>query len=368
MRTRWLVFAPVSALVALAACVDLFHGTDFETLCSKSPSDPQCTSATVDGASDASDAGVDADVVERPIPDFCAWKSNEAKQNAERACAWLNACVPPLGSTQLAECLVNAQLAYDCPANPNLRPRGKVEKVWGCLATVSSCAEVDACVFPEGRISCTVGGVGQGEAVPCGAGASASVRLRCVDNMVTGFDFCDLTGRTCVKPSGGLASCVPSPTACDGTRKCVNDVVASDCEGVDTIDRGIDCQHYGDRGCALNASSGPGCRGNDGGACSFSDVVCEGSLAKACVAQREIVVDCSKLGLPCASENAGTIEPPPTPYAPWRLCVGTVCDPNAPAKCVGDSVETCVRGVSRKIDCKANGFGACNGGRCTPPP
>lgn len=367
MRARWLVAVPVSGLVALAACVDLFHGTDFETLCGKNPSDPQCTGTVTDGANEASDgASVEADVVEKPIPDFCAWKSNEAKQNAERACAWLTACVPPLGSTQLAECLINAQLAYDCYANPNLRPHGKVEKAWGCLTTVTSCAEADACVFPEGRIKCTVGEAGTGESVSCGAGASAPVRLRCVDTTVEGFDFCHLTGRTCGAPKdGGVPDCVPSTAKCDGTRKCAG-TVASDCDGIETIDRGIDCQDYGDQRCDLSASQGPGCRGNDGGACNFSDVVCEGSLAKACVGQREIAVDCSKLGLACEGEDAGAIDPPPTPYAPWRLCAQTACDPSLPAKCVNGSVEVCVRGATRTLSCKANGFAGCNAGRCTP--
>jgi hypothetical protein len=65
-------------LVALGvACVDLFHSTDFETLCTRSPDDPLC--GAVDGAVPKADVVVDAADAARPHLDFCAWTSAEAQ-------------------------------------------------------------------------------------------------------------------------------------------------------------------------------------------------------------------------------------------------------------------------------------------------
>lgn len=359
------VVGPLAGLLMLAACVDLFHGTDFETLCTKSPDDPRCKSAT-DGPIEASEGSPGADVVEKPIPDFCAWGSDVARKNAERACAWLSACVRPHGSSAFAECLVHAQLAYDCVANPNLRPRGDVEKAWGCLANVTSCADLDACMFPEGKPTCQAG---SSEGTACGVGASASVRIGCSPTRGTEFDFCPLTGRTCVNSATG-AECVPTTTPCSGTRTCAEGI-ARDCVDGDP-DRGVDCRAYGAKQCA-QAVSEPGCRGNDGGTCSGSEIKCEGAQVKACVANEEIVIDCSRFGaspgLPCADEaDAGAINPPPTLYAPWRRCFGSICS-DAEPKCVSDDVEVCVRGVPRTVECKKIGLGACSAATklCAPP-
>ena len=87
MKRRHVLVAASGAFVVLGlACVDLFHGTDFETLCTRSPNDPSCggESGVLPDVIDAS--ALDAQV---PHPDFCAWSSTQARAEALRACAWL---------------------------------------------------------------------------------------------------------------------------------------------------------------------------------------------------------------------------------------------------------------------------------------
>ncbi len=56
---------------AAAACVDLFHSTDFVTLCQQSPQDPACGGPAPDGGEDAAGSdGEDADVAEPGEDDF----------------------------------------------------------------------------------------------------------------------------------------------------------------------------------------------------------------------------------------------------------------------------------------------------------
>ena len=154
MRSRTLLVLASCAFVVLGlACVDLFHDTDFDTLCTTSPADPACASDAATAPDVVVEATVDATV---PHPDFCAWTSSQARDQAMRACAWLGACEGAIGESSFGACTIDAQLAYDCSLTPALRPRGIVDAFWACLATVKSCGDVDRCVFPGGVQDCNL--------------------------------------------------------------------------------------------------------------------------------------------------------------------------------------------------------------------
>ncbi len=80
--------------------------------------------------------------------DFCAWTPDEAMRHARDACGRLGACEAPW-ATMHSPCYFRALMAYDCAANPAHRPREKARGLWDCLQQVKSCADVDACMFPD---------------------------------------------------------------------------------------------------------------------------------------------------------------------------------------------------------------------------
>jgi hypothetical protein len=125
MRVRFLVGGTIGILAA--ACVDLFHSTDFETR------------GTVDAG---------------PLPDLCADGGAEALIRAKRACALLGACETPIGQYKAGECLANAILAYDCDANKDRRPINDSEAFWRCMAGARTCSAVDSCAAPGGAQAC----------------------------------------------------------------------------------------------------------------------------------------------------------------------------------------------------------------------
>src|SRR5688572_11314287 len=121
-----------SALFAAAACVDLFHSTDFATLCA------------FDAAACSPEAGSNGDVSDAPEApiDLCAQSPARARELAERTCGWVGACLGTLEDSTLGACMVRALAAYDCVFNPSLRPRGRNAVLWQCLSKVGSCDDV----------------------------------------------------------------------------------------------------------------------------------------------------------------------------------------------------------------------------------
>src|SRR5580700_684311 len=90
--TLLLVAASGGAALGPSAC-DLFHSTNFATLCDVNPSAAPCTDARVDSGL----AGTN----------FCAWTPTTARANATHACAWLSACELPLGSNDFGPCMIS---------------------------------------------------------------------------------------------------------------------------------------------------------------------------------------------------------------------------------------------------------------------
>ena len=200
-----IVAAAAISVVAAAACVDLFHSTEFDTLCARSPKDPQCGGGgamNVDSSTLPDGGGANAHL------DFCSWTSTEARAYALRACAWLGACEGPLGESAFGPCVVHAQLAYDCAVNPGMRPAHDAETFWSCLATVSSCADVDRCVFPGGVPSCAP--LDAGSFTGCSSATGIAPRVKCASPggaRFEGVEPCIMLGQSCVREDDSVAHC-----------------------------------------------------------------------------------------------------------------------------------------------------------------
>lgn len=360
-RARVVVAATSLAIVSVA-CMDLFHPTDWKTLCDVDASAPDCPHAE-GGAEDA--GGVDA---AKPPPDFCAWSTVEAEAQAKRACAWLGACEGPLGSSRFGECLSYAQLAYDCEANPSLRPKGAVAALWGCLSQVKACADVDACVFPAGKPTCTT--IASGKFTQCGVEVSpggptnADIRIECSASSGTtpsGADPCLLGGRRCSNRDTSFADCVGEPA--DRCTKSVTPTCAGttlvDCDG--TNERGLDCAFYGGGACTKSAGTSMCAPSSDAKTCTVAGALgCSGGVASVCVdtsaGTRLLAIDCAKLGNPCDATHAD-------PSVPWTACAAW-SDAGAPSctgddACSGTTLTSCSNGVKKTYDCTAAGLGAC---------
>jgi hypothetical protein len=368
---RVLLAAGASAFVVCGlACVDLFHGTDFATLCTTSPNDPACPGAEGDGGSAESsvDGGTDA---ARPHPDFCAWSTDQARAQAEHACAWLGACEGPTGESAFGPCVVRAQLAFDCHANPGLRPAGAVDAFWGCLSTVTTCRDVDACVFPGGVQPCVA--VPTGSSSACGLAANAADHIVCSGpaGRAYGVEPCAMLGKTCAAENTSVATCSGSLRfdACTVTTCSGSNAVTCSTSGR-TLDNGFDCAGYGAGRCEDTGDAGPTCvPGGTTTACFRAPTVaCSGSKATSCAGGKEVDVDCALLDLTC------DISQPVDPIDPSGACVVRSTSACAAADaCDVNKLTSCGRGGSFTIDCTKVGLGRCEvkptgEAFCIPPP
>ena len=239
----------------------------------------------------------------RPRPDFCAWTSSEAQDQAKRACAWLGACEGAIGESSFGACTVNAHLAYDCGLTPALRPRGSVDAFWACLATVQSCGDVDRCVFPGGVQDCV--------AVPTGSTSACGTALN------------DTRARRVRRPGGSRARR-------RALRDARQDVLARGHLGRDVLGQARVRVHQervlGDvprrlqsrrrahariagstapaigAGKCVEGDAGPYCAPGTGTtACTKESAPkCDGNfVVDTCVGGANLRIDCSRLGLPC---------------------------------------------------------------------
>lgn len=373
MRRRALLLGASLGFVVLGlACVDLFHGTEFETLCAHNPQDPSCNAPETSASPDAGkDGGFDAAPAH---PDFCKWSSVEALNQARHACAWLGACEGPLGESAVGPCIVRAQLAFDCRANPSLRPRGKADDFWACLSAVTSCGDVDRCVFPGGVQEC--GGVmGGGTSTDCGSNGNNAVRIECIGaakGRAKGIEPCAMFGRTCTPEGQGTAACTGTggfkctESKCSGTS-----AVNCQANATTTIDRGVDCASYGAGTCATVSGVDGGftcAAGPNAPTCTIENVpTCEGTTVSSCVDGKDIRVDCKVLGLECDATKATVQEPD-------KGCQAPDPPPCAAAdKCATATlVQSCGRGRLYELDCASVGLGKCQVGPtgnafCAPP-
>jgi hypothetical protein len=356
---------------ALAACVDLFHGTsDILTACEVDASIAGCTDAGATGEA-ATGAGTD----------FCGWSDSLAQQNAAYACAWLGACETPMGRNAFGPCMFEALLAYDCAANPSHPATGTAHDLWDCLWRVQSCADVDACVFPSKPQPCGTNGTA------CGTAGSAArnnfdVRVECVDGGRTRGENCAMWGQTCASAGQGgycAGAAGNAGLACD----------VDECSGssihwcVDGGDIGIDCASNGAGTCggfpSPTDAGWVAClpRGDAAACSSAASAQCDGGVATSCAAGVVETIDCNAL---LQSEHGCTPGAFALPFDWTSPCV--VDDPDAAPcveGCAGTQLTGCARGATYVVDCASPriGLGACtmvttDDGRathaaCSPP-
>jgi len=325
----------ISVSLVASACVDLFHSTDFETLCG--------VDAGACGAKDAGRAEARVEAGPPPPINFCKWSPVEARSRAEHACAWLGACSVPFDHNGFGQCMIDAILAYDCEANPNqtVTP-GPLHDLWQTLATARSCAEVTAAVNPM-AVRCDTTGFG------CGTSSDPHVAVECLDGG-GGAETCLVEGRVCT----GAGACVPPKAAAQcHVSKCESNVL-HDCEG--NADLGYDCTPFG-AGTCMVSPVGPTCeptfaRGTTSSCTPSFDVTCTGNKATACATGQSVSIDCTLL------TGASTCKPG-TPAPEWNVAVQ--CQgPGCSAGCQGtDMLLGCAQGASFSTSCSKSGLGAC---------
>ena len=345
---RRLALALASAAF-VAACVDLFHDTDFTTLCSDNP----------DACASTADATTDAPVVtDIPLLDFCVWSSAEARAKAEHTCAWLGACEGASAGSTYGLCMTRALEAYDCRFNPGLRPAGATHVLWSCLGalpTATTCADVSRCL--HGPTPPTCSGVSNGGGTFTACAPTGETVLSCAlpqsGSPPVASESCTLEGRRC----GDAGACV----GVKGTRCANNDT----CDGTNAVrcrtqndsnDVGLDCALRGGGACVVT-DAGVACAPiADAGACDAGATVrCEdGGVAHSCVGGRDVVLDCAAVNRTCAATS--------DPLDPAASCIrpdagGCSDDPAAPTEtCEEGVIGSCARGELYTLDCARAGL------------
>jgi hypothetical protein len=349
-----------------AACVDLFHSTDYLTLC------------MIDAAACAADGAPSADAAEPtdtgletapPAIDFCAWTSEQAKATAERACAWMGACLGVLEHSSFGACMIRALAAYDCRFNPSLRPRGQAHAQWACLADVSSCEQVRTCLFGTTPPVCQPVEAGTFTACTLDEGAVAACGRPEPASPPVGVEPCLLEGRMCVRVDTSTAVCAGKHgIGCSGSPRC-DGAHAVECKG--TTDVGIDCAVFGSGRCVAD-DAGVGCAPiEDAGTCTDAlAVTCDDAgVARRCLGGKEITIACDAIGQPCVPAPSGSVVDPIA--ACTNTSTATRC--SGPDECSGGVIRSCAQGKLFELKCSSVGLRDCvlppNASfvACTPP-
>ncbi len=353
-RRRWLFLGSVAS-ASVFACVDLFHSTDFVTLCSADAAacSPREASAPSPGEAAAPEAG--------PL-DFCSLSSDQAEALAERACAWIGACGGgAIAQGSFARCVFQARAMYDCRLNPGLRPRGAVEAFWSCLASITSCGDVNRCFYGDSDAGPPHGcGLQAGLVITQCASGPASGVVQCAPggsaNPPAGIAQCFGLGQACAAKDSSTAVCSGTATTrCSGVQSC-QDKFAVKCYG--SIDVGRDCSAFGAGGCALD-SAGPACKPvADSPSCSpkNSRILCDDAgTAHSCVDGGDVRIDCASLALPCHDETVDSGIDPLLACAETDAAAGCFHDD----QCDGGLLTSCAQGRAFAVNCGDVGLGTC---------
>lgn len=339
--------APVLIVVALPlvglACVDLFHDTDFAFVADASSE----SASAVEAATDAPIADVDA-----TPPDFCAITMDEARPIAHRACALLAACMTPLGTNAVGECLEHALPIVGCQGAPDLAARGPILRYYQCLATARTCDDVRRCVLGDaGTPSC-------GNNVPF-TQCQGDVRLDCrKTGQTAGAESCAATGRVCVR-DGTVARCMGSPTLGGCTKTTCEGATLQICDDAGR-DEGFSCSSFGKGNCGGTIKGTPACASTNPTTCTpTSKIACSGRVAVGCATGHEERIDCQGLfGTSCTPVTAEV-----DPEIGWD--VSRACEVKADAgrcsrdSCSGATLYACVHGNATPLDCTALMGGTC---------
>lgn len=353
-----------AALFAGAACVDLFHATDFP-LCETDPKTGACMNdasavASTDAASEAgSDGGGD-------IVDLCEQTPLEARANAERACTLLQACEGSFADQALGTCILSAQIAFDCTLDPTSLPRGERADHWRCLVNAKTCDAVDACIFHGPPPTCIASDGGSNAFSQCVRGfgedgsAEPTIRVECAENgkRPRAVEPCAASAQKCSVGNDGKARCTGAlgASGCPSPSKCVGDYVVA-CTDGDPVDHGSDCSQVGAREC-VEADGGAACLREDVGTCLRRSMSCEDGVAHVeCKDGSTRAFDCNLLGLVCNSK------PTETNMSIWNACAPKhepKCYPvHQPDTCENGDVSTCALYERRRISCRDLGLGPC---------
>ena len=348
----------IAGAASLVACADLFHTTEWTTLCD--------VDAAACGLADAATAAEDGSVQDGGSS-LC---QKDPQEVAGRVCGRLGACFGTMGTSRYGECLVQAGLAYDCTANPALRVRGARASLWTCLAAATTCEEMRASVLPAGPQTCkTSASVLAG----CGTSTNATTLVECVASVPTprSIEPCGLLGRTCSAAltdgnstcEGGLTSRCDTlkQPACSGTSAVSCETPAAGNGPASGVDVGLDCASMGAGGC-VGTANGPACLPTANlPACAGDRALrCEGKVARGCVSGRAYELDCSAFGLDCvapANAQRGGWD-----IASWCRNPLAECDDSAAERdtcSTAGLLVTCVRGAKKQITCGELGLGPC---------
>lgn len=342
--------AALTASLGAAACVDLFHATDFDTLCERTPS--ACAAGAADGGGPALPPPENATTL-------CSGSPGEARARAERACAWMTSCLGTAPSSSLGACIVRAQAAYSCSLNPGLRPQGKTAALWGCLASAATCEAVSGCLFDAGAPSC-VPTTGGGSFRACSNDEPSVSAVTCGSSATpTSIEHCALEGRSCARIDLGDAVCAGvSGTACDGAARCAGTAAVHCSSGPVQVDLGRDCAAFGAGRCVVDTAGAACAPGDDAPSCAGSSkVTCDVGAAQSCVDGKSVVIACGELGLDCDAADA-------TPSDPVSACKARRdapgwCDTERDTCGPGGALSSCAHGAVFTLDCLGQGLGAC---------
>lgn len=353
-RGRLFLFAcgvgGIGAAAVLAACVDLFHSTSFQTLCDVDASAPGC--GAVDGGPVQDAQGIPDATPEAGPQDFCALDEVAADRAASYACAWLGACEGPYEHNPFGQCILEALQAFDCTVRPNMKVTGSIFEYWSCLSKVKSCAEVDSCVKV---IGCGGGSVAYNACagntrVACAASTPKMAHPPFAAN-------CEAQGRRCFQPdpNDSVAYCAASSTANDaGCSSGCQGSVLHDCEDAGlsyALDLGRDCANVG-AGTCTTSDAGESVCAPKGHPCTNGSIVCSSNMAIDCRSGFEDRVDCGRLAGTCTT--TGLTGPA---WDPASACVGGLtCGPDT---CTGTRLNGCANGIAHSVDCKTLGFSGC---------
>lgn len=352
----------VTAMTAIAACVDLFHATEFAALCMD-----DAAACAVEGGTLARDVDAPETTTEETTSiDLCASGRTEARQRAERACGYLGACLGTVSGSTFGECMIHALAAYDCSFNPSLRPRGKSAVLWDCLSNVDSCDAVASCVFGTPAPPCTPH---NGTYTACnlevdstGAVTAGPVVVECGNStFAIGMEPCVLSGRTCAKVDDGKSICAGAQGAtCTGTPRC-DGTFAVQCRsagGVDS-DEGKNCELFGEGRCVRD-DAGVACAPVfTSPTCSkTAKVVCNdaGTAAESCVDRMMVTINCASIGQRCNAKGVLPVDPIAacTNADIFYACV------DGEEKCEQETLRSCARGTWFNLRCTSvPGLGAC---------
>jgi hypothetical protein len=341
------------------ACVDLFHSTDVSAPPSCDPEASSCVA--IDGGREDSFA------------DLCAPDAN-ANAKAVRTCAWLGACLGPVGNSSTGTCIMHAQGAYNCDYNPSVRPRGKVAALWRCLGSVTSCDEVKSCIYGSAVPSCPAEPEVESSTCLMGDGGSSVIACNLLSKPI-GALSCTLQGKTCNMLNAARSTCAGGlGAACEGRPRCEG-TAAITCRNIDGrgVDEGIDCTDFGS-GVCIDDDLGPACAPPpDAGACAIatrSAFACseDGGVAERCVAGQAVRIHCNALGFTCDPNGL-------SPSLSVTACKYQGSDAGCLEQedaCLGSRLRSCVNNQPVDIDCRGVGLSGCierNGSSsCTPPP